>query len=44
MHLPRNEVASGRPLQMQVRRLQFPPASRRYRPRQLWGAVLGELK
>ena len=44
MHLPRNEVASGRPLQMQVRRLQFRTGEKTLPPRQLWGAVFGELK
>jgi hypothetical protein len=44
MHLPRNEVASGRPLQMQARRLQFLTGEKTLRARQLWGAVFGELK
>jgi hypothetical protein len=44
MHLPRNEVASGRPLQMQVRRLQFRTGEKTLPARQLWGAVFGELK
>jgi hypothetical protein len=44
MHLPRNEVASGRPLQMQARRLQFLTREKTLRARQLWGAVFGELK
>jgi hypothetical protein len=43
MHLPRNEVASGRPLQMQVRRLQFRTGEKTLPARQLWGAVFGEL-
>ena len=44
MHLPRNEVASGRPLQMQARRLQFLTGEKTLPARQLWGAVFGELK
>ena len=44
MHLPRNEVASGRPLQMQVRRLTFRTGDKILPARQLWGAVFGELK
>jgi hypothetical protein len=43
MHLPRNEVASGKPLQMQARRLQFLTADKTLRARQLWGAWFGEL-
>jgi len=43
MHLPRNEVASGKPLQMQARRLQFLSGEKALRARQLWGAWLGEL-
>ena len=43
MHLPRNEVASGKPLQMQVRRLQFRTGEKTLPARQLWGAVFGEL-
>ncbi len=43
MHLPRNEVASGRPLQMQARRLQFLTGEKTLRARQLWGAWPGEL-
>ena len=43
MHLPRNEVASGKPLQMQARRLQFLTDEKTLRARQLWGAWLGEL-
>jgi hypothetical protein len=43
MHLPRNEVASGRPLQMQARRLQFLTGEKTLPARQLWGAVFGEL-
>lgn len=44
MHLPRNEVASGRPLQMQVRRLQFRTSEKTLPARQLWGAVFGVLE
>ena len=44
MHLPRNEVASGRPLQMQARRLQFHGADKTLPARQLWGAWSGTLK
>jgi hypothetical protein len=36
MHLPRNEVASGRPLQMQVRHLQFRTGQKTLPARQLW--------
>jgi hypothetical protein len=43
MHLPRNEVASGRPLQMQVRRLQFHGPDQDLPARQLWGVVSGVL-
>ena len=43
MHLPRNEVASGKPLQMQVRRLQYRTGEKTLPARQLWGAVFGEL-
>jgi hypothetical protein len=43
MHLPRNEVASGKPLQMQARRLQFLTDEKTLRARQLWGAWFGEL-
>ena len=47
MHLPRNSVASGRPLQMQARRLQFHTdeltGERTLPARQLWGAVFGVL-
>ena len=43
MHLPRNEVASGRPLQMRARRLQFLTGEKTLRARQLWGAWRGEL-
>ena len=43
MHLPRNEVASGRPLQMQARHLQFLTDEKTLRARQLWGAWPGEL-
>ena len=41
MHLPRNEVASGKPLQMRLRRLQYSTAERTLPARQLWGAVFG---
>ena len=44
MHLPRNEVASGRPLQMQARHLQFRGRDTALPARQLWGAWSGELK
>jgi hypothetical protein len=44
MHLPRNEVASGTPLQMQARRLQFLTGEETLPARQLWGAWFGELK
>jgi len=44
MHLPRNEVASGTPLQMQARRLQFLTGEKTLPARQLWGAWFGELK
>ena len=43
MHLPRNEVASGKPLQMQARRLQFLTIEDTLRPRQLWGVWPGVL-
>src|SRR4051794_34659477 len=43
MHLPRNEVASGRPLQMRARRLQFLTGEKTLPARQLWGAVFGVL-
>ena len=43
MHLPRNEVASGRPLQMQARRLQFRTGDKTLPPRQLWGVHPGVL-
>jgi hypothetical protein len=43
MHLPRNEVASGKPLQMQARRLQFLTGADTLRARQLWGVWPGEL-
>jgi hypothetical protein len=43
MHLPRNEVASGKPLQMQARRLQFLTGEETLRARQLWGVWPGEL-
>jgi hypothetical protein len=41
MHLPRNAVASGRPLQMQARRLQFRTGDKTLPPRQLWGVHMG---
>ena len=41
MHLPRNEVVSGRPLQMQVRHLQFRTRANTLPARQLWGADFG---
>jgi hypothetical protein len=44
MHLPRNEVVSGKPLQMQARRLQFLTDDKTLPARQLWGAWFGELK
>jgi hypothetical protein len=44
MHLPCNDVASGRPVQMQARRLQFLTGEKTLPARQLWGAVFGELK
>jgi hypothetical protein len=44
MHLPCNDVASGRPVQMQARRLQFLTGGKTLPARQLWGAVFGELK
>jgi hypothetical protein len=44
MHLPRDEVVSGRPLQMQVRRLSFRTGEKTLPDRQLWGAVRGELR
>ena len=43
MHLARNEVASGKPLQIQVRHLQFRTGEKTLPARQLWGAVFGEL-
>jgi hypothetical protein len=43
MHLPRNEVASGRPLQMQARRLQFLGSEKTLPARQLWGVWPGQL-
>ena len=43
MHLPRNEVESGSPLQMQARRLQFLTGEKTLGARQLWGAVFGVL-
>ena len=43
MHLPRNEVVSGRPLQMQARRLQFRTGDKTLPPRQLWGVHEGVL-
>jgi hypothetical protein len=44
MHLPRNDLASGKPVQMQARRLQFLTGEKTLPARQLWGAVFGELK
>jgi hypothetical protein len=44
MHLPRNEVVSGQPLQMQARRLQFLTDEKTLPARQLWGAWFGELE
>jgi hypothetical protein len=44
MHLPRNEVVSGKPLQMQARRLQFLTDEKTLPARQLWGAWFGELE
>jgi hypothetical protein len=43
MHLPRNEVASGRPLQMQARRLTFLDGGTTLPARQLWGVWPGVL-
>jgi len=43
MHLPRNELVTGRPLQMQARRLQFLTGTKSLPARQLWGAWTGEL-
>jgi hypothetical protein len=43
MHLPRNEVASGRPLQMQARRLTFLGGETALPARQLWGVWPGVL-
>ena len=43
MHLPRNEVVSGKPLQMQARHLQFLTDEKTLRARQLWGAWFGQL-
>jgi hypothetical protein len=43
MHLPRNEVASGRPLQMQARRLTFLGSEKTLPARQLWGVWPGVL-
>jgi hypothetical protein len=40
MHLPRNEVASGQPLQMQLRQLQYRNGET-LPARQVWGAVFG---
>jgi hypothetical protein len=44
MHLPGNDLASGKPVQMQARRLQFLTGEKTLPARQLWGAVFGELK
>jgi hypothetical protein len=41
MHLPRNEVASGEPLQMRLRHLQYRAGDGTLPPRQIWGAVFG---
>jgi hypothetical protein len=43
MHLPQNEVASGQPLQMQVRHLLFLTGDQTLPDRQLWGAHFGEV-
>src|SRR3712207_9317044 len=43
MHLPRNDVAAGRPIEMVTRRLQFRGGDGTLRARQLWGAVFGVL-
>jgi hypothetical protein len=43
MHLPRNKLANGKPVQMQARRLQFLTGEKTLRARQLWGAVFGVL-
>jgi hypothetical protein len=43
MHLPRNKLARGKPVQMQARRLQFLTGEKTLPARQLWGAVFGEL-
>ena len=43
MHLPRNEVASGKPLQMRARRVQFLTGEKTLPARQLWGADFGVL-
>jgi hypothetical protein len=43
MHLPRSHVASGKPLQMHARRLQFRTGEKTLPARQLWGAVFGVL-
>ena len=43
MHLPRNKLACGRPVQMQARHLQFLTGENTLRARQLWGAWIGEL-
>ncbi len=41
MHLPRNEVASGQPLQMELRHLQYRAGGSTLPARQIWGAVFG---
>ena len=41
MHLPRDEVASGKPLQMQLRRLQYRTRDKTLPARELWGAAFG---
>ncbi len=43
MHLPRDEVASGKPLQMDARRLQFRTGDKALPARQLWSVWDGAL-
>jgi hypothetical protein len=43
MHLPRDEVVSGKPLQMRARRLQFETDQKTLPARQLWGVFNGVL-
>jgi hypothetical protein len=43
MHLPRDEVVSGKPLQMRARRLQFETDEKTLPARQLWGVFNGVL-